>query len=186
MLRTFAIVSNQIVLSFGVFDSFFITKIIQDRREFYRIHGKAIGSSFTWRTQDLKLYSPLPKTNHECKEGNQREKSNMKNSRGQQLLNTFRALSGVHFMHTICRFKSQEVRNPTLQMVHKSELKWRSYSHWKPITPSWRKKFAQHCEITLLLWNDFAAFLHSAVEFLITTKKCYFVDLIIMVLSTFV
>ena len=30
MLRTLAIVSNQIVLSFGVFDSFFITKAIQD------------------------------------------------------------------------------------------------------------------------------------------------------------
>ena len=24
-----------------------------------------------------------------------------------------------------------------------SELKWRSYSHWKPITPSWRKNFAR-------------------------------------------
>ena len=30
MLRTFAIVSNQIVLSFGVFDSILITKAIQD------------------------------------------------------------------------------------------------------------------------------------------------------------
>ena len=30
-----------------------------------------------------------------------------------------------------------------LQTVHDSELKWRSYSHWKPITPSWRKNFAR-------------------------------------------
>ena len=126
------------MLSFGVFDSFFITKASQDGGEFYRIHGKEIGSSFTWRTQDLKLYSLKPKTNHECKEGNQREKSNMKNSRGQQLLNTFGALPRVHFMHTICRFKSQEVRNPTLQTVHELELKWRNYSHWKPIVPSWK------------------------------------------------
>ena len=78
MLRTLAIVSNQIMLSFGVFDSFFITKEIQDWGEFYIILGKANGSSFTWRIQALELYSPLPKTNHECKEEKQREKSNMK------------------------------------------------------------------------------------------------------------
>ena len=129
MLRTFAIISNQIVLSFGVFYSFFITKAIQDWGEFYRIHGKAIGSSFTWRTQALKLYSPFPKANHQCKEGKQREKSNMKNSRGWKLLDTFRALLGVYFMHTICRFEAREVKNPTLQMVHKWKLKWISYSH---------------------------------------------------------
>ena len=82
--------------------------------------------------------SPLTKANHECKEGKQREKPNMKNSRGQQLLDTFWALYGVHFMHTICSFEAQEVKNPMLQTVHESELTWRSYSHWKPITPSWR------------------------------------------------
>ena len=74
----------------------------------------------------MELYSPLPKENHECKEGKQREKSNMKNSRGQQLLDTFWALLGVYFMHTICRFEAREVTNPTLQMVYESELKWRS------------------------------------------------------------
>ena len=126
------------MLNFGVFDSFLITKAIQDWGEFYRIHGKAIGSSFTWRTQPLELYSPLPKANHECKEKKQREKSNMKNSRGQQLLDTFRELHGVHFMHTIFHFEAWEVRNPTLQTVSELALKWRSYSHWKTITPSWR------------------------------------------------
>ena len=82
MLRTLAIVSNQIVLSFGVFDSFLITKAIQDWGEFYRIHDKAIGSSFTRKIQALDLFSPMPKANHEFKEEKQREKSNMKNSRG--------------------------------------------------------------------------------------------------------
>ena len=111
------------MLSFGVFDRFLITKTIQDRGKFYRIHGKAIGSSFILRTQSLKLYSPLPKANHECKEGKQREKSNMKNSRGQKLLDTFGALPKAHLMHTICHFEAWEFRNPTLQTVHKSELK---------------------------------------------------------------
>ena len=61
-----------------------------------------------------------------------------RNSRGQQLLDTFRVLSGVHFMHTICCFEALEVRSLTLQMVCELELKWRSYSHWKPIAPSWK------------------------------------------------
>ena len=39
------------------------------------------------------------------------------------MLDTFRALSEVHFMHTICRFEAREVRNPTLQTVHELELK---------------------------------------------------------------
>ena len=46
-------------------------------------------------------------------QGGKKEKSNMKNSRGQQLLDTFLVLPGVHFMHTISCFKAQEVRSPT-------------------------------------------------------------------------
>ena len=74
---------------------------------------------------------------------------------------TFGALFGVQLMHVIYHFKSQEVKNPMLQTVHNSELKRRSYSHYKSITPSWRKHFAKCCEITLLLRSDFAAFLYS-------------------------
>ena len=82
-----------------------------------------------------------------------------RNSRGQQLLDTFRALSRVHFMHTICRFEFWEVRIPTLQTVHKSELKWRSYGHWKQVTPSWKaisqavKSQSVGCEISLFMPN---------------------------------
>ena len=47
----------------------------------------------------------------------------MKNKRGQKLLNTFGALHGAQFMHAICPFEAQEVRNPMPQMVHDSELK---------------------------------------------------------------
>ena len=56
---------------------------------------------------------------------------------------TFGALPRVQIMHSICGFEAQEVKNPMLQTVHDSELKWRSYSHWNPITPSWRKNFAR-------------------------------------------
>ena len=62
---------------------------------------------------------------------------------------TFGVLPEVHFLHSIYHFKAQEVKNPMLQTVRNSDLKWRSYSHCKPITPSWRKNFAQRCEITL-------------------------------------
>ena len=86
---------------------------------------------------------------------------------------TFGALSEVQIMHTIYHFKAQEVNNPMLQTVCNSELKWRSYSHYKPITPSWRKHFAKCCEITLLLRSDFAAFLYSRVYFLLKLPNIY-------------
>ena len=57
---------------------------------------------------------------------------------------TFGALPEVHFLHSIYHFKAQEVKNPMLQTVRDSELKRRSYSHCKQITP-------KCCEISLLL-----------------------------------
>ena len=35
----------------------------------------------------------------------------------------FRALPGVHCIHTIYRFEAREVRSPTLQMVYELKLK---------------------------------------------------------------
>ena len=72
-------------------------------------------------------------------QGGKTEESNMKNSRGQQLLDIFQVLSGVHFMHTICRFEAREVRSPTLQIVHKLELKRRSYGRLKTTASSYAK-----------------------------------------------
>ena len=83
---------------------------------------------------------------------------------------TFGVLLGVQFMHAIFLFEAQEVNNPMLQTVHDSKLKWRSYSHWNLITPSWRK-ILQDCEISLGLrkWCPFAAKFRSPliVEFLL-------------------
>ena len=39
-------------------------------------------------------------------QGGKTEESNMKNSRGQQLLDIFQVLPGIHFMHTIGLFES--------------------------------------------------------------------------------
>ena len=39
------------------------------------------------------------------------------------LLRTFGVLPKVHFLHAIHHFKSQEVKNPTLQTVYDLELK---------------------------------------------------------------
>ena len=50
----------------------------------------------------------------------------------------FRALNGVHYIHTIYFVETWEVRSPMLQMVYKSELKLRSYGHLKTTTPSWK------------------------------------------------
>ena len=49
---------------------------------------------------------------------------------------TFGALPEVQFIHSICRFEDQEVKNPILQTVRDSELKRMSYIHWKQITLS--------------------------------------------------
>ena len=38
----------------------------------------------------------------------------MRNSKGEQLHEKFRALPGVHCIHTIYHFKAREVRSPTL------------------------------------------------------------------------
>ena len=51
------------------------------------------------------------------------KESNMKNPRGHQLFDTFGALPEVQFIHAICRFEDQEVKNPMLQTVRESELK---------------------------------------------------------------
>ena len=78
----------------------------------------------------------------------------MKNSRRQQLLDTFRVLSEVHFMHTICCFESWEVKSPTPQMVCESKLKRRSYGCLKTTASScakWVAKFRKvfrSCETT--------------------------------------
>ncbi|RVX21440.1 Retrovirus-related Pol polyprotein from transposon TNT 1-94 [Vitis vinifera] len=76
-----------------------------------------------------------------------REEKQSEENRGKLaavLFCTFGALSEVHFLHSIYHFKAQEVKNPMLQTVHDSELKRRSYSHCKQITP-------KCCEISLLL-----------------------------------
>ena len=56
-------------------------------------------------------------------QGGKTEESNMKNPRGHQLFDPFGALSQVHLIHTIFHFEAREVSNPTLQTVHKLELK---------------------------------------------------------------
>ena len=55
------------------------------------------------------------------------------------MLDTFQSLYEVHFMYTICFFKSREFSSPTLQTVHKLELKRRSYGCLKTTASSCAK-----------------------------------------------
>ena len=48
---------------------------------------------------------------------------------------TFGELPEVHFLHVIYHFKSQEVKNPTLQAVYDLELKWGWYGLRKTTAP---------------------------------------------------
>ena len=65
-------------------------------------------------------------------QGGKREESNMKNSRGWKLLDTFRVLLGVHFIHTIC-----------LSNLGKSgvqRFKWCANRRWnKEVMAVWRQ-----------------------------------------------
>ena len=104
-------------------------------------------SSNSWRT---KLWSSIAlcqsRSKYARREARREEKQSEEN-RGKLaavFMRTFGALPEVHFLHSIYHFKAQEVKNPMLQTVHDSELKRRSYSHCKQITP-------KCCEISLLL-----------------------------------
>ena len=137
-------------ICFDVFDSFLITKAIRD-------WGRVVYSSWQsfWKlkfmkNQALELHSPLPKSFKVCKERGKTEWRKQRTAAA-VFLHTFGALPEVHFLHAIYHFKAQEVKNPMLQTVHNSELKWRSYSHCKSITLSWRKHSAKCCGISLLL-----------------------------------
>ena len=77
----------------------------------------------------------------------------MKNSRGQKLLDTFRVLPRVYFMHTICHFEALEFRSPTLQMVRKLDLKRRSYGRLKTTTSS----CAKILQLSTFHYENFAA-----------------------------
>ena len=75
------------------------------------------------------------------KASQQKEKSKKK-QRGKQrtaasvFFGTFGALSEVHFLHSIYHFKSQEVKNLTLQTVYDLELKRGRYGFRKKTAPS--------------------------------------------------
>ena len=56
----------------------------------------------------------------------------------------FEVLIEFHFRHTIYCFEAQEVESPTLQIVYKLKLKWRSYDHLKKL-----------CKIEGSFQNDF-------------------------------
>ena len=81
-----------------------------------------------------------------------------RNSRGQQLLEIFWVLYGVYFMHTICCFEAWEVRCPTLQTIHESKLKQRSYGRLKTTAQSWAKISQPKAYFTAAKWNPLAKF----------------------------
>ena len=91
-------------------------------------------------------------------QGGKTEESNMKNSRGQKLLDIFWVLPGVHFIYTIFCFEAQEVRSLMLQMVHELELKRRSYGHLKTTASSYAKISQTKAHFAAAKWNPLAKF----------------------------
>ena len=97
-----------------------------------------LGNRFPSQSRDARKKNRERNPTWTISQGIAKSSHAMWNSKGQQLQDKFRALSGVHYIHTIYFFEAQEVRSPTLQTVCKSELKWRSYGHLKTTAPSWK------------------------------------------------
>ena len=132
-----------------------------------------MGISETWITKALKLYSPFPWENLECKEGKQREKSTMKHSKWQSLSATFGALPGVQFMHTyvvsklgksrIQRFKRCIIRswNEGVTAIgsrsYKAEGQFCGLRNHKRMAA----KSAIGCKMVSFMLRNFAAILHG-------------------------
>ena len=82
-----------------------------------------------------------------------------RNSRGDQLQDTFRALPKVHFIHPIYCFEAWEVRSPTLRTVCKSELKWKLWP-WEDNRTKLKDNFAS-CKITNSTCEIFASYVST-------------------------
>ena len=81
----------------------------------------AIGFQANQEMQERKLEREIQ---HEAiSHGYAKSSHAMRNSKGQQLQDKFKSLSGVHCIHTIYLFEAREVRSPKIQTVCKSELK---------------------------------------------------------------
>ena len=108
-----------------------------------------------WRSYLDKLkqafsYTKSSQQKAKSKEKQREAKRSKKKQRGKQrttaavFFGTFGALHEVHFLHAIYHFKSQEVKNPTLQTVYDLELKWGRYGLRKTTAPGVCEIFAQH------------------------------------------
>ena len=115
MLRTLAIISNQIVLSLAFLIAFLSPKQSKIEGELCIIHGKENESSFIRRIQALELCSPFPKANQECKEEKQREESNMKKCKRTTTIGHISSTSWSSLYAYYMSFEAWEVRSPTLQ-----------------------------------------------------------------------
>ena len=94
--------------SLSVFGSFFIIEASQEWGRIF-VQPLAIGFQANQEMQGRKIEREIQ---HEAiSQGIVKSSHAMWNSKGQQLQEKFRALFGVHYIHTIYRFKAQEVRS---------------------------------------------------------------------------
>ena len=81
----------------------------------------AIGFQANQEMQERKLEREIQ---HEAiSHGYAKSSHAMRNSKGQQLQDKFKSLSGVHCIHTIYHLEYHEIKSSTHQTVCKSELK---------------------------------------------------------------
>ena len=115
MLRTLAINSNQIVLSFGVLIAFLSPKQFKNEGELYIVHGKAFGSSNSWRTKLWSSIALFQSRSKYARKEQRREEKQSEENRGQQLQSSFPLLkhfpkSIFYMIYTISKLRKSRIQ----------------------------------------------------------------------------
>ena len=115
MLRTLAINSNQIVLSFGVLIAFWSPKQSKIEGELYIVHGKAFGSSNSWRTKVWISIALCQSRSKYARKEQRREEKQSEENRGQQLQSSFALLehfpkSIFYILYTISKLRKSRIQ----------------------------------------------------------------------------
>ena len=115
MLRTLAINSNQIVLSFGVLIAFWSPKQSKNEGELYIVHGKDFGSSNSWRTKLWSLIVLFLSRSKYARKEQRREGKQSEENRGQQLQSSFALLEHLpksifYMLYTISKLRKSRIQ----------------------------------------------------------------------------
>ena len=140
MLRTVAINSNQIVLSFGVLIAFWSPKQFKNEGELYIVYGKAFGSSNSWRTKLWSLIVLCLSRLKYARKEHWREENRVKKTEDSNysLLEHFWSTSRSPFATYYIPFQSSGSQESNASNGVRIGAEWGRYGIRKTTASSWR------------------------------------------------